>query len=379
MYHAETSYKKVRWELPDDYLSYEQFLASVRRLEMKSSPGIPYCREATTNGTWLKWNGVYADQTQLQRLWFDVQHVLEGKFPIQYRSFIKMEPHKMTKCELKRWRLIIAAPLSVQVAWHMLFDYMNDIEIDRAFEIPSQQGLTLMGGDWKRYYRSWLNQGLVCSLDKSAWDWSAPYWVLEMDLEFRYRMCYGHLKEQWYVMAKRLYGDMFISPTIVTTEGYVLVQKYPGIMKSGCVNTISTNSHGQVFMHILVNLMLKVDPVPMPACLGDDTLVADKHITREHIDMYKRYGVQTRAESDQMEFAGHSFHPNGPIPAYRYKHLVNLMHQPDGNVEDYVNTMMRLYVHDDEMYYFWEDLTLWLGVLAYHSREYTLCWYDMST
>lgn len=356
---------------------------------MDSSPGIPYCRSATTNKDWLKWDGFNADPIQLQLLWIDVQHVLEGRYHSYYRSFIKMEPHKTSKCEDKRWRLIIASPLSVQLAWHMMFDFMNDREIDYALELPSQQGICLYHGDWKRFYKSWIDQGLTSSLDKAAWDWTAPCWALELDLELRFRLARGRAKEQWYEIARRLYDDAFVSPKIVTTEGIIFQQKHPGIMKSGCVNTISTNSHCQVFLHLAVCMgvnkhnctdlyEVKEDFLPLPACLGDDTLNSPRHVTTSHIEEYRRYGVQVKTVSDTMEFAGHTFTARGPIPTYRYKHLVRFMYMDPRNLEDYVNAMLRMYAHHDEMYEFWELMAEYLGLEVDWSRAATLFWYDES-
>lgn len=383
LYLTETKYRPVLWKLPDDFLSYENFEKCVYRLEMTSNPGIPYCWEAPTNKDWLKYNEVKADDIQMYRLWLDVRRVMDGTYDVHYRSFIKMEPHKITKCESKRWRLIVAAPLSVQVAWHMLFDYQNDLEIKESFSIPSQQGITFYGGDWKRYIKLWKEKRLVTALDKAAWDWTAPYWALEMDLELRYRLARGTLKQQWYEIAKRLYDDMFVSPKIVTTDGQIYQQKYPGIMKSGCVNTISTNSHCQVFAHLLVCDALREeygpDYEPFPACLGDDTLHADKHTTVEHIQMYKRFGIQVKTVGDQMEFAGHVFADDGPIPTYKHKHLMKLMHEPDKDLPQYINGMMRMYAHHHEMYTFWEDIAMLLGITVEWSRQATLFWYDQSS
>nr|UCR92585.1 MAG: RNA-dependent RNA polymerase [Solemoviridae sp.] len=374
----EKAYTESVWNLPDDFLSHENFLISVRRLDFRSSPGIPYCREYTTNGEWLKWDGLRADPIQLQRLWYDVNDVFKGVYDIKYRVFLKMEPHKIKKCLDKRWRLIVAAPLCVQVAWHMLFDYQNDLQIQIAIRLPSQQGITLYGGDWKRYYASWIQSGLTCSLDKSAWDWTAPHWALNLDLEFRYRLSRGRLKQQWREIAQRLYDDMFVSPTLVTTDGYIFQQMYPGIMKSGCVNTISTNSHCQVFLHLLVADVLGIPDYPNPACLGDDTLNSLYHVTPECVEVYKTYGIQIKTVNEMMEFAGHVFKETGPVPAYRMKHMMKFSHQPDDLLEEYLNTMCRLYVKDRSMYNFWSDMAMSMGYKIHLSYEANSYWFDVS-
>lgn len=321
---------------------------------------------------------MYADPIQVERLWYDVQQVLDGTFDTFYRVFIKMEPHKIKKCQDKRWRLIIAAPLSVQIAWHMLFDYGNDVEIANSFELPSQQGLKVIGGDWKRYLAMWKAKSLVSSLDKSAWDWTAPYWAILTDLRLRFRLARGNQKQQWFEVAQRLYDDMFKHPKVVTTEGYVLRQVHPGIMKSGCVNTISTNSHCQVFLHLAVMLRLGENYYPLPACLGDDTLNAPWHVENHHLEAYRELGVQVKTVNDVIEFAGHTFKSTGPLPTYKNKHLMRFLYQEDSVLEEYTNGMMRMYVHDDDMYAFWERMNHALGFTPQNSKEYIRYWYDVS-
>lgn len=198
LYEAEKHYMEVRCEIPEDFDQYSHYERCLRKLDMTSSPGIPYCREATTNGQWLKWDGMNMSLIQKQRLWHDVQEVFTGNYDMLIRTFIKLEPHKKSKCEEKRWRLIMAAPLPVQVAWQMLFSMLNDKEIERSYVIPSQQGLVMVNGGWKRYLEQWTSQGLQGSLDKSAWDWTAPYWMLFLDLQLRHRLMYGQRREHWY-------------------------------------------------------------------------------------------------------------------------------------------------------------------------------------
>lgn len=373
----EKSYTKAIWTLPDDFDTEEAFLRSVPRLDMTSSPGFPYCREATTNGIWLKWTGLEACPIQLKRLWYDVQLVLKGQFEMILRAFIKLEPHKISKCLQKRWRLIMAAPLSVQIAWHMCFSYMNDIEIKRAYDIPSQQGMVMVGGDWKLFLRSWHSRGLTSSLDKSAWDWTAPRWTLDMDLEFRRRMGRGERLLHWYDMAGSLYEAMFGHPTIVTSAGHLFKQMHPGIMKSGCVNTISTNSHCQVFVHLAVCRLTSVSYLPLPVTCGDDTLNHPRHVM--DLEAYKHFGIQVKSVSDTMEFMGHEFTLDGPKPMYGMKHLTNVLATTDLIFPDFLDSMARMYVHVTEYFEFWEELARRNGTPLRLSREAYLYWYDYAT
>lgn len=370
----EKAYEPVLWILPNDFDTYQAFERVIIRLEMEASPGYPYNQEAPTNGKWLKWNGVHADAIQLQRLWFDVRHVFDGQFEMYLRIFIKMEPHKIKKIEQKRWRLIVAAPLAVQVAWQMMFSYMNDLEIDKAYQIPSQQGLTMVGGGWSNFKRSWDQRGLTGSLDKSAWDWTAPKWALDLDLELRKRLARGERTCDWYKISKRLYEAMFDQPVWMTTSGNLYKQRYPGIMKSGCVNTISTNSHCQVMLHMLVCIDANITMNPLPVCCGDDTLNHPLHL--DVTGPYARYGIKIKAVSETMEFMGHCFKDDGPRPSYVMKHLFSVRYTTDDIFPEYLDAMARLYVHDEEMFRFWEKLAFKNKTPLPLSRESYLYWYN---
>lgn len=351
----EEWYKPVRWHLPDDYLSFENFQKVLRRLELSSSPGYPYCRYKQTIGEWLGFDGLFFDRTQEQILWMDVQRAIQGESDLIMRTFIKMEPHKKSKAEEGRWRLIMSFPLNHQVLWHMLFDYQNDLEIQHATEIPSQQGIWLHGGAWKDHMARWRQMRYDAGLDKSAWDWTYPKWLLDWDLEFRYRLGHGKKMGEWRLLASREWELAFGSGArFITTKGYMLEQTCPGIMKSGSVVTISSNSHAQAMLHILVCLEEGISVDPFPACCGDDTL---QRLDQAPISAYSRYGVVIKSASEGLEFMGHEFLDTGPAPLYLEKHFNKFLHIAPEFEYDYLDAMVRLYVKTP-YYWFWEYLAL---------------------
>lgn len=351
-------------------------MEAVKNLEWKSSPGWPYMKEAPTIGDWLDFNGVHCDELKLQRLWYDVGKVLEDSFETVLRAFIKQEPHKVTKLVEGRERLIMSTPLPVQVVWVMMFSSLNNLESDKVWQIPGKQGMTLYGGAWKLYHRNWVRRGLTYGLDKSGWDWTAPHWSLKLDLELRRRLGRGSRISEWYEIASRLYRNVFENPLIVFSNGLVLRQVVPGIMKSGLYNTISTNGHCQLFVHIAVCLRAGISIYPLPDTLGDDTLQHERHT--HDLDLYRDFGVQIKAVSETIEFAGHNFTEFGPIPNYFMKHLVKARTVPDDGLVEYLDSMARMYVHEREIFDFWDQLAHRLGhslPLSYESYKH---WYDIS-
>lgn len=370
----ENAYRDARWKLPDDYLTYQAFEDAIRHLDMTSSPGIPYMKEATTNGQWLGWNGIEANPIQLRRLWYDTQCVLDGTWGDNLiRVFVKQEPTKITKVLENRWRLIMASALPVQMAWQMLFRYHNDREIAQSYFIPSQQGIKLIGGGWKRYRAQWKCLGLENGLDKSAWDWTMPYWCIKLDLEFRRRMGTGSQLGQWFEKATMLYDRMFKDPILVTSSGHMFRQVVPGIMKSGCYNTISTNSHGQCMIHCAVCYDDGISVHPMCKACGDDTLQHSKHCS--NINAYRKYGIIVKSASESMEFVGHEFTSGGPHPLYMAKHLKKIQYVPEKDMAQYLDAMARMYVHT-RYFDLWKGVACASGYDLPLSKEAYKFWYD---
>lgn len=373
LYECEQAYVSCVWDLPDDYDTRASFERAVMRLDMTSSPGYPYMKEHPTNRQWLGFNGVECNWVQLERLWYDVQLVFQRKFDHILRVFVKQEPHKIQKVLDNRWRLIMASPLCVQVAWHMMFDHLNDKEIQQSYYIPSQQGAVLVKGGWKQYREQWLQAGTVCGLDKSAWDWTAPIWAIELDLELRCRLGRGRRLVEWEQFAKHLYDSMFKDTYIMLSNGQLFKQIVPGIVKSGCVSTISINSHCQVFLHIQYSLSLGISIFPLPKCCGDDTLQAETHIF--NLDVYERFGVIVKSVARSLEFMGHEITEDGPMPMYILKHLKKLQYVDENYLAEYLDSMARMYCHS-RYFDFWSTVAQSLGYHLPLSRQAYLFWYD---
>lgn len=341
--------------------SYENYLVALKRLDYTSSPGYPFMKEKPTIGDWLGFDGLTFSQSQVDRLWLEVQDVLKDDFDCYWRVFIKTEPHKLTKLETKRYRLITCPPLHVQIVWQMLFAEQNSKTIENSFSTPSQQGIVIPGGSWKRYYQQWQRLGTIRGVDKTAWDWTCSYWILLIVLRLRIRLTYGdaHSREKWKTMAKALYRNAFEDPNLLLSDGSVYKQIVPGVMKSGCVNTISDNSKAQVILQLLYTINKSVPIDPLPRCCGDDTLQDDVHL--EDLSVYEKYGCYIKAISDTIEFVGHEFRSTGPAPMYIGKHVFNLMYQEDSLLGETLHSYLALYCNTDE-FHFWNELARSLGL-----------------
>lgn len=374
LYIMEDEYSKCSTDITG-FDEFTNFMKCIRNLDYTSSPGIPFMFERTTIGDWLGFDGIDYNPVQIQILWAMVQDLIRDPSPyILWRVFIKQEPHKLAKADSKRWRLIMCPPLHVQVLWQMLFAKQNAKEITESFSIPSQQGMILCGGQWKHYKRQWELKRTTYGSDKSAWDWTVKGWMFKLDLEFRIRMLRGHGIEKWTTLALKLYEDAFKNTNLVLSSGIIYKQQEWGVMKSGCVNTISTNSHCQVMLHILYSLDHDISHHPMVKACGDDTLQAEIHTL--DLNGYEKYGCKIKTVSDTLEFMGHEFRTHGPVPMYLGKHVYNILHCNDDILPEMLDAYLRLYANDDYMYNMWLLLAHLLGLSQHiRSRSYYLYWY----
>lgn len=374
---CEEAYRAARYRLPSDFMERSHFDRVCRGLQFPSSPGYPYCLQASSIGQWLGWDGVELNPERMNQLWMDVQAFLSGRMDTLYRVFIKDEPHTLAKKALGRWRLIICPPLCEQIAWTMVFGPGNDREIETVGLTPSLQGMKLCGGDWKNYLQLFRQNGLRHGLDKSAWDWTCHEWLIYADLDARSRQLDAPpaQQRQWEELSRLLYDRAFISPCLLLSDGTIWRQMYPGIMKSGCVNTISTNSRDQVLAHVLACLRAGLSVFPLPRAVGDDTL-GDEQNTPTAAD-YLTLGVVLK-DVVGLQFVGHHWCDFGTVPAYVAKHLFRYSTVALADLHDFLESMVLLYAHDEAMQAVWYELAYGRG-LSLPSPAFTRFWYDWSS
>nr|UJG28007.1 VP2 [Ulaatai Melophagus solemo-like virus] len=371
----EPAYRGCAVEV-DHFDTYDHFRKCLAHLDFQATPGYPFMGEKSTIGEWLGFNGVTFDELQVEKLWLMVNDLLvSDEIDCLWRVFIKQEPHKLKKIQERRYRLIMCPPLHVQVLWQMLFMEQNAKEIEMAYHIPSQQGMMLPYGHWKIYYDQWRSQGTTSGTDAQAWDWTVPGWIFKLDLEFRKRQARGLRVDQWMVQTAKLYRNAFRDAKLLFSNGRVFQQLSWGVMKSGCVNTISTNSHGGVFYHILYCLIKNIPVYPLPKVCGDDKLSHPMHV--DDIEVYQRYGYVVKSISPTIEFVGHEFHPTGPRPMYIGKHVFNFLYSDDTNMEDMLESYLRLNALYDDGFNFWMSIAKELGLVGkVLSRNYYRSWYN---
>lgn len=316
---------RARWEIPKDFLTFQHYLRVVQRLDWNSSPGYPLVLHFADNRQLF--NVDPFGNIDLQRLtwvWQMVKRQIDKRLSDPIRLFIKPEPHSQRKLDSCRYRIISSVALIDQIIDHMLFDELNQNLVRECHRIPVKSGWTPLTGGWRE-----VPVGEVISTDKSSFDWTVCMWALEAELEIRMRLC-DNLTSEWVDLAKWRYSELYERPIFVTSGGLQMQQMQPGVMKSGCVNTISTNSILQLVIHYRVAFEIGEDP-PALWAMGDD--VIQEKVTREYFDRLERY-CHLKEVSRHVEFAGYRFNRYHIEPLYFGKHAFMLLHsKPDFHVE----------------------------------------------
>lgn len=362
----DTLFRHAKWSIPDDFMCKTHFERVLGRLDWTSSPGYPYMKHAPTNGDLFRVKNGVPDPERVEYYWQVVQQQISDGTADPIRLFVKGEPHKKKKLAQGRYRLISSVSVVDQIIDHMLFADMNDKLVEEHMFVPSKAGWAAYGGGWRAIPReNWL------AIDKSSWDWTVLGWLNEITLEIRCRLC-NNLSEKWYELALWRYRMLFISPIFVTSGGLLLRQRNPGVMKSGCVNTISDNSLMQIIIHLRVCFMMGIDPGQIYS-MGDDTLQEPLERMGEYLDNISQFSIVKECKSEN-EFAGFRFRRGVIDPLYRGKHAFNLLHLNEEFLEQIAESYVLQYhrsVHRDLM----EDLFQQMG-LKLRSRDERDAIYD---
>jgi hypothetical protein len=346
-------------------------------------------------GDLLGWDGVCYDSGKVDGFWRELQDWLRRELsdPYPIRLFIKVEPHAKKKVEAKRWRLISSFSLREQVLDHMLFDAQNDLEIENWHKLPFKAGMSLGGGG----YRLFRDGAEWVASDKSAWDWTVPGWVIEADFSFRCLMCVNSYVEddgykRWKHLAQIRYRQTYgmgaesgEGPILQLSDGRRFRQLQPGLVKSGSVNTIATNSHAQVLLHEIAWRRAGLTAETDIWALGDDTVtrvpkgVSHQQILGEggYLEHTGRLGCKIKFGeiSRDPDFAGHRLLETGPVPLYSSKHFFKIPFSREV-LEDVLDSYQRLYAKDPPRLRAIRRWTQRLAPTRLLSDMALQCWYE---
>lgn len=313
------AFGEAKWSVPEDFFQFSHFERVVKSLDWQSSPGYPYCLGNPTNEKFFQAVDGDPSQARMLAIWDLLLQRLLERTSDPIRLFIKPEPHKVKKLVEGRYRLISSVSVIDQIIDSMLFEPMNRKMVVNHLEMPSKFGWSPYVGGWKI-----MPVSGKLALDKSAWDWTVPAWLCELSFEVRRRLCVNP-NPVWEELARWRYQQLFGNPWFITSGGQMLKQKTPGVMKSGCVNTISDNSIQQFMLHALCCFEVG-SPTTMLWSMGDDTLQESLQEKQSQYEERLARHCLIKDSSSKIEFAGHEFRGMQVEPAYFGKHCYNLLH-----------------------------------------------------
>nr|UHS71705.1 MAG: polyprotein P2ab [Sobemovirus sp.] len=244
-----------------------------------ASPGVPLARLSMKNGQLLDQHAGLVAVAATERVWqlLEWGERIEDLSPRQLvqhglcdpvRLFVKMEPHSIRKVEEGRFRLISSISIVDQIVERLIFGPQNQLEITRWRSIPSKPGMGLSQRDQAKCIWDELNKfhsrASACEADISGFDWSVQDWELWADWFMRCEL--GRFGEKLKRLSRaRVYCLM--NSTFQLSNGVLLEQQLPGLMKSGSYCTSSSNSR-------IRNLMAELIGAEWCIAMGDDSVEA---------------------------------------------------------------------------------------------------------
>lgn len=182
------------------------------------------------------------------------------------RLFVKNEPHPLNKVVEGRFRLISSVSLVDQLVERLLFGPQNEAEIALWQSVPSKPGMGLsqkwqFAALWKDLENK-HKSAPAAEADISGFDWSVQRWELEADVCIRIER--GNFPERLKRAALNRF-KCFSNAVFQLSNGELIEQGLPGLMKSGSYCTSSTNSRIRC-------LMAEIIGAPWCIAMGDDSV-----------------------------------------------------------------------------------------------------------
>lgn len=263
------------------------------------------------------------------------------------KVFVKQEPHKVEKLEQGRLRLIMSVSLIDSLVDRLLFMRLAYRVVRNYHKTNIMVGWTPVMGGYR--HLGMMFPGKTISIDKKAWDWSVPRWLLERVMYVILDLC-PDAPEWWRTAVVTRFACLFDEPQFIFPDGALGTQERPGVMKSGCYLTIIINSIAQLLLHEMAVHGLELGDAADPIIvLGDDSLQRWFARWKEYVKFLQKLGfvVEVQEHEKECEFAGFTFNGNYK-PAYVKKHLFQLEHLPI-NEREIASQTLQNYQH---LYYF---------------------------
>lgn len=356
---CELLYTSARWNctfdvFPSDRELEKLFETLFDQLEMTSSPGFPYVWNGMATNEAIRANPAFYEQVRYGFIQLMSKLRNGERLPKPtVRLFVKTEPHKIEKIRDGRFRLIWAMPIEYQLIHRLFFGPSLAAELAHYHEIPSKGGMSNVRGGFHRLYKD-LYDGSdnFADIDKSGWDMHAAWWTILMERDVRWSLClnpnpiFKHCFDACY--------ESLLISNIIFSDGTLLEQVEPGIVRSGSMITLSGNSRMQVLLKILYlqekhgGFVLGRDKI---AAIGDDTLERmPKDFCGDFQKWLEQHGYKCKEIAHgplaEREFCSHKFKfvrgAYVPIPTNWRKHAMSLCFKEKSKTEFFADQLFSL-------------------------------------
>nr|QQO81413.1 RNA-dependent RNA polymerase [Soybean thrips sobemo-like virus 6] len=261
------------------------------------------------------------------------------------KLFVKDEPHSENKLAEKRFRLIHCLSLEDQVIDRLLFAPWFGVELRDPLKVTQKAGWSPIPEGY-RQLTSAFPLDLSVAIDKTAWDWTMPSWVVRAYLMAKYNQCTDKSERYWRLVLWRFQHVVGPCALMQLPEGACFSQTDWGLMKSGWLLTLSMNSAAQAFQHAVAwRRMGRTDPVPYIWAMGDDLLIrsAMKGDFQYYLDALSTTGCIVKKLEFSREFSGFTFTEGEVEPLYPGKHKFILKHAADEVVGEILLSYQLIY------------------------------------
>lgn len=242
------------------------------------------------------------------------------------KVFVKQEPHKRTKLQEGRIRLIMSVSLVDTIVDRILFRRIMYRATQNFSKTNIMIGWSPVSGGYRLIQAKFAGVDTI-SIDKKSWDWTVKIWLLHAVKDLIVRLA-NDAPEWWLKAVDTRFHMLFEDPTFIFGDGVTSKQRMPGIMKSGCYLTILINSLAQLILHNMALVKLQL-PKQRFICIGDDTVQESFPEVESYISFLEHLGFRIEHEfrpAGEIEFAGFIYDENNFQPAYVNKHLFALRH-----------------------------------------------------
>nr|QPZ88397.1 RNA-dependent RNA polymerase [Soybean thrips sobemo-like virus 3] len=261
------------------------------------------------------------------------------------KLFVKDEPHSERKIAENRFRLIHCLSMEDQVIDRLLFAPWFGVELRDPMSVTQKAGWAPLPEGYRQLTAAFPTDMSV-AIDKTAWDWTMPSWVVRAYLMAKYNQCVDKDPEYWNLVFWRFQHIVGPNAIMQLPEGACFSQDSWGLMKSGWLLTLSLNSASQAFQHALAWRRIgRTDPVPYIWAMGDDLLIrsAMKGEFDYYLEALGKTGCIVKKLEFSREFSGFLFTDNHVEPLYPDKHKFILKHASDSTVGEILLSYQLIY------------------------------------